>query len=298
MPDRATSDWVTLLRPRQWSKNLLLYAAFLFTAGGAWSPDDLGDAFALFARATLALLAFSALSSAGYVLNDARDVERDRAHPRKRERPLAAGRIDARTATIAAAVCVAAGLLLAAPLGPGFVVVATAYLGGAALYSLALKHLAVLDISAVAALFALRVLAGAVAIEVAASPWILVCTFTGALYVAAVKREQERRLLGAGSSAHRAGLGARSRWPALTAAGSGVATVGLYAAYAWTAENVPADGSMLLTAPLVALAVGRYWQVAMRRLERDADEIAFRDPVVLALVVGFLALAVSILLAR
>jgi len=290
------SDWVTLLRPRQWSKNLLLYAAFLFAAGSAWSLEVPGDAASLFLRATLAMVAFSALSSAGYVLNDVSDIERDRAHPRKRERPLATGRVDIRTARAVAAGCVATGILLAAPLGPGFVIVAGAYLGGAVLYSLVLRQFPVLDIAAVAALFALRVFAGAVAIEVTASPWIIVCTFVGALFVAAVKREQERRLLGGGAAAHRAALRAPSRWPALVAVAAGSATAILYLVYAWRAEDVPPDGTMLLTVPVVVLALLRYWRVAMARLDRDVDEVAFQDPLVLALIVAFLVLAVAILL--
>ncbi|MGE3961616.1 MAG: UbiA family prenyltransferase [Dehalococcoidia bacterium] len=288
-------DWIALTRPRQWSKNLLLYAAFFFTAGDAW--DDLADALPLLARATLGFLAFCALSAAGYALNDVRDAELDGRHPRKRQRPVAAGRIEEAAALRAAYILVAVGLVLSLPLGWWFAAAALGYLAGTFGYSAALKRLPVVDVVSVAGLFALRALAGALAIEVDASLWILVCTFAGALFVVSVKRQQEQWLLGAEAGAHRETLDARSRWPRWLVALSGSATVGLYVQYTLSAPNLPDDGSMTwLTAPFVLAAVARYYAVARAHPERDAEEIAFRDPVTLMLVVGFVAAAVGRLL--
>lgn len=287
-------NWIALARPRQWSKNLLLYAAFLFTAGDAWEFGE-RDVLTLFARASLAFVAFCALSSAGYLLNDVRDAALDREHPRKRMRPVAAGRVSPVRAVRGAWLLVAVGIALSAPLGEGFVAAAIAYLAGTVAYTVALKRLPLVDVAVVAGLFALRALAGALAIEVVASPWILVCTSAGALFVAAVKREQEQWLLGEHAPAHRETLTGRSRWPRWVVGGAAVATAVLYLAYTLTAPNLPDNGSMVATSPFVIAALSRYYVVARRYPHRDAEEVAFRDPVVLALVVGFVALAVTLL---
>ena len=288
-------DWIALARPRQWTKNLLLYAAFLFTAGDAWNiNEDMGEAGGLFLRASLGFVAFCLLSSAGYLLNDARDTDRDRAHPRKRERPIAAGRISAGAAYRVGGMLALVGLAAGAPLGVQFGLVALAYLAGTGAYTLWLKRLPVVDVAVVAGLFALRAVAGASAIEVDASPWIVICTFSGAAFVAAVKRQQEAWLMGDEASLHRESVSATASWPRALAILAAASTVVGYALYTLLAENVPDDGQMVVTLPFVVLAVARYWQVARRRPERDADEIAFRDPVVLALVASFVVVAVVV----
>lgn len=300
-------DWIALARPRQWTKNLLLYAPFLFTAGDTWGVGDDGEGARLVARVTLGVVAFCLLSSAGYLLNDARDAAVDRLHPKKRLRPIAAGRIDAAVAQRVAPVLALAGLAIASLLGIAFLVAAAVYLVGTAAYSLALRHLPIVDVLAVAGFFVLRVLAGAAAIDQPASPWIIACTFVGALFVASVKRQQDHWLLGADAHEHRRSMlgearaearseARRVRWPAALALGAGVATAGLYAWYAAFAENVPSDGTMLMSWPFVPIALVRYWYVAKARPDRDADEIAFRDPWVLVTVLGFLTVAVGTLI--
>ena len=288
------TDWIALARPRQWTKNLLLYAAYLFTAGDEWGVGDDGETVTFFLRASLGFAAFCLLSSAGYLLNDARDAERDRAHPRKRERPVAAGRISVTAAMRAAVVLAIAGTALSAPLGPWFVAAALGYLLAVVAYTYRLKTVPVVDVAVVAALFALRAVAGAIAIEVEASPWIVICTFSGAAFVAAVKRQQEAWLMGIDTPRHRQSVSADASWPRTLARVAAASTVIGYGLYAALAENVPDDGLMLVTLPFVVLAVARYWQVARRRPDRDADEIAFRDPVVLVLVVSFVVVAVVV----
>ena len=246
----------------------------------------------------MGFLAFSVLSSAGYLHNDAHDAALDRMHPRKRTRPIAAGRVQSQTALRAAAGLAAIGLAIGSALGVAFLAVTASYIVGVAAYTLALRRIAIVDVCAVAGLFVLRVLAGAIAIGVVASPWILGCTFAGALFVVSVKREQDRWLLGTEAGAHRHTLGGDARWPRVLTLAAGAATAGLYASYAAFATTVPAEGTMLASAPFVVLALVRYWLVARAHPDRDADEVAFRDPWVLLLVVGFLVTAVSILAAR
>lgn len=287
-------DWIALARPRQWSKNLLLYAAYLFTAGDEWGIGDDGETVSFFLRASLGFVAFCFLSSAGYLLNDARDAALDRAHPRKRHRPVAAGRISPAQARLGALGTAAGGLTVGAPLGVAFALAALSYLGGTTAYTLGLKRVPLVDVAVVASLFALRALAGAFAIGVEASPWIVICTFSGAAFVAAVKRQQERWLMGAEVARHRASIGGGVDWPRYVAGVAAIVTVVGYTLYALTAANLPEGGEMVLTVPFVVLALGRYWQVARAKPDRDADEIAFRDPAVLFLVIGFLVAAVGI----
>lgn len=292
------SQWIALARPRQWVKNLLLFAALLFTAGDGWTPSDPGSWLPLALRAALGFLVFCALSSGGYFLNDAHDAEADRAHPRKRERPVASGTITAEVATRAGGLLLVAGALAAFGLGVAFGLAALAYAAGTLLYSAALKRLPLLDTTVVAGLFALRAAAGAFAIEVTASPWLLACTFSGALFVTAVKRQQEARLLGPVVARHRSSTGvsvaARTALAALVV-GAAVATAGIYLAYALTAENLPEDGSMLVTAPLVAAGLARYWWVARTHTERDADEVVLRDPLLVVVVGAFVLLSLALL---
>lgn len=289
-------DWIALARPRQWSKNLLLYAAFLFTAGDEWTFEEPRVWLPMFLSATVAFLAFCLMSSAGYLLNDVRDAALDRAHPRKRDRPIASGRLEPVRVRHVAVILALAAFFVGGALGVWFLLALASYLTATIAYTFALKRIALLDVLTVAGLFALRALAGALAIDVEASPWIIVCTFAGALFVAAVKREQERWLLGDAAGAHRETLEGGAGWPRWVAGIAAVATAGLYLAYAATAPNLPASGSMLATVPLVVAALWRYRTVARARPDRDAEEVAFRDPVVLMLVVGFVALAVALLL--
>lgn len=297
--DRATfADRLSVARPRQWVKNLLLYAAFLFTAGEVWTLGDPGSWLPLLLRATAGVLLFSALSSAGYFLNDARDADADRAHPRKRERPVARGALAPEAARRDGLVLMVVALVASAALGPWFALAALGYALGTVAYSLGLKDVPVVDVMLVAALFALRAIAGAHAIQVVPSPWLIACAFAGALFVVAVKREQEQRLLGSNAPLHRAVFGIAASRSALRVlpSAAGLATAGLYTAYAATAPNLPGDGSMLLTAPLVAAGLGRYWHAARTNPTRDADEVLLRDPALFVLVGAFVIVSVGLLL--
>lgn len=171
------------LRPHQWLKNLVVLAALVFS-------KHLFDAPAL-ARALLALAVFCALAGAVYLVNDLADLERDRLHPLKRTRPLASGALPPALARTAAALLFAGALVASWALGPGFLACALAYPALGVAYSLGLKHVVILDVLAVALGFVLRAVAGAVAIGVHFSPWLLVCTILLALFLVLAKRRHE-----------------------------------------------------------------------------------------------------------
>lgn len=174
---------VRAMRPRQWIKNLLVIAAPL-AAGALFEPRVL-------LLTGLALIAFICVSSATYLINDVRDLDVDRAHPTKNERPIASGALSARTAIIAAIVLIIIGLGVAAIAGIGLVVVVVGYLIATLAYSLGLKHEPVIELGLLATGFLLRAIAGGVAADLPLSPWFLLVTGFGSLAVAAGKRYSE-----------------------------------------------------------------------------------------------------------
>ncbi len=175
---------VVAVRPQEWIKNLLVYAGVLFS--GKF------DEFDAIASATVTFLAFCAVASAGYLINDAHDAEHDRQHPTKRFRPIAAGELAVPTAIALAVVLLVVGLA-GALASEGLVVagLVLAYGIGTTLYSYVLKTEVILDVMTISGLFVLRVLAGAEAVDADASAYLLLCTGMVALFLGFTKRRQE-----------------------------------------------------------------------------------------------------------
>ncbi len=194
---RARGLWLSL-RPHQWFKNVFLFAALVFA-------KRLGDVAAL-GRAALGFLLFCALSSAVYLVNDVRDREQDRVHPTKQRRPIASGQIAPSLAVAAAVILFAAALGGAVALGRGFFLTAAAYVVLSLAYCFGLKQVVIVDVMAVAALYTLRAVAGAEAITVEISNWLLICTSLLALFLGFCKRRQELTSLDERGVAHRAVL--------------------------------------------------------------------------------------------
>lgn len=195
-------DILSAVRTRQWAKNGLLFAGFLF-AGRLRDFREAPEVFASeVARVLLAFACFCALSGAAYLINDWRDVERDRLHPIKKNRPLAAGKISFRTALFLIGFCLAVAIVTAwlvvkmEAQALYFPLTAVAYFLLTLAYSFVLKNAVIVDVLAVAAGFVLRIAAGCVALPVEISRWILFCTFTLALFIALCKRRAEILELG------------------------------------------------------------------------------------------------------
>ena len=180
-----------LLRPRQWTKNALLFAALVF-AEKLFVPEA-------FLRASLAFVCFCLASSSAYVVNDLVDAPRDREHPEKRNRPIASGEVGRQPALMLALGLTAAALALSAALGAAFLGAVLVYLALTHFYSFVGKNIAILDAMLVAAGFVIRAVAGAVAIPVPYSDWFVLCTLFLALFLALSKRRAE--LLRAGDAA-------------------------------------------------------------------------------------------------
>lgn len=276
-----------LLRPRQWIKNLLLFAALVF-AKQLGVPRSVG-------LALLAFTAFCLASSSVYVVNDLVDVERDRAHPEKRRRPIASGEVSPRAAALAAAALTAAALAVAFGIGRGFGAAVIVYLGLSHFYSLAGKNVVVLDVMLVAAGFVIRAVAGALAIRVPYSDWFVLCTLFLAMFIAFSKRRAELAAAGDGAPRSRPVLAVYTdgTLAAFTAA-SMAASVISYSLYVQDTHEKLAHGAGLLpfTVPFVIFVIFRYHLLVERGgIGEKPEETVLRDGPMLASLLGFAAVA-------
>ena len=276
------------LRPKQWTKNALVFAGIIFAARiGVWEK---------WVEALVAFAAYCSASSAAYLLNDLRDAEHDRLHPVKRLRPIARGELSERSAASLALALLATALVLGALLGIWTLALLLGFFALQAAYSLGLKHLVLLDVAAIAGLFVIRAAAGAVAVHVRISPWLLACTALLALFLALAKRRAEIDLVAAAATPGRPVLARYSRplldW-LLTALA--MVTVLSYTAYTLTAGN---SRWMAATIPFVVFEIGRYvWLVRGHGAGEEPEEVLLRDLPLLASIVAWAAACGAILLA-
>jgi 4-hydroxybenzoate polyprenyltransferase len=240
------------MRPRQWTKNIIVYAALVF--------DQQFFNIEAFLRTTAGFILFCLISSAVYIFNDIADVESDRQHPDKKHRPIASGKLPLSVAWTSGIVLVVISLPLGYLLSPAFFVVLLVYFLLIVAYSLWLKHFAILDVLVIAAGFVLRVHAGVTLITVERfSPWLYVLTTLFALYIGFGKRRSELALLSHGAGAHRKVLDGYTL-PLLDQYITIVSgtTIVVYALYTFFAPNVPANHTMMLTIPFVIYGIFRY----------------------------------------
>jgi 4-hydroxybenzoate polyprenyltransferase len=288
LPPRRSAPRAALVavRPRQWTKNLLLFAGIVFAAklGDGWRWLDAVAAFA----------AYCAASSAAYLVNDVRDAAHDRAHPVKRTRPIARGELTHRAAYALAAALGVAAAALVAPLG----LVSLAFLAGfvalQAAYTLSLKHVVLIDVMAISGLFVVRAAAGAAAVHVRISPWLLLCTALLALFLALAKRRGELVLVGAEATPGRPVLEGYSlalvdQLVSVVAA----CTVISYSLYTFTARDSKA---MMVTIPFVVFGVFRYLFLVHRQdLGEEPEEVLLRDVPILVCMAAWAACAALLL---
>ncbi|MBI2828007.1 MAG: decaprenyl-phosphate phosphoribosyltransferase [Acidobacteria bacterium] len=250
------------LRPEQWTKNLLLFAGVLF--GGRLLELD------AVLLATAAFAVFCGLSGAVYVFNDVSDRDADRQHPLKRTRPIAAGDLPAPAALLAAAAITAVAMTGALLVSPALAGVAAGYAGLLLLYSVALKHVVIIDVLTIAGGFVLRAVAGAVVVSVPIGSWLLVCTTLLALFLALSKRRHELLLLGEGAVDHRRILDEYS--PYLLDQMIAVVTASTliaYTVYATSADTALRLGTarLGLTIPFVLYGIFRYLYLVHQKRE-------------------------------
>ena len=286
------------LRPRQWTKNLLVFFALFFTAGEEWSLGDLDSVVEHVSKSTAAFVLFCAVTGVVYLVNDLFDVERDRAHPVKRHRPVASGALPPWVAWAAAIILAAVSLALSFLLEPLFGGAALGYLALMLAYSALLKHVVLLDVFSISAGFVLRAVAGAAALHVPISPWLYTCTGLGALLIALGKRRSELVQAGDGAGRQRGTLGLYTV-PLLDQLIAVVApsTLVAYTLYTFTSPNVPENHAMMLTIPFVVYGLFRYvYIVHSTGLGEVPEEMLITDRPLIASILLWLASAAAVLL--
>lgn len=283
--------WIRALRPKQWTKNALVFAALIF-AHQFQDPRQVWTSF-------VAFLFFCALASAVYLVNDLCDLSEDRKHPRKCRRPLAAGVISPATGVVSSLLLGALGLggFFALNLPSG--IIAVSYLALQAVYSLRLKHVVIMDVLCVALGFVLRAAVGATAINVAISPWLLICTILLALFLALSKRRQELQSWGPEAVHHRRILGEYS--PYLLDQMIAVVTASTlmsYCLYTISERTVTELGTdkLMYTIPFVIYGIFRYLYLVHQRDAGEApDRVLLTDLPLLLNVVLYGMAVLSIL---
>jgi 4-hydroxybenzoate polyprenyltransferase len=277
------------LRPKQWTKNLLVFAGLLFTLQAKHPASDTLRVIAAFAI-------FCLLSGTVYLINDIVDADNDRKHPKKRFRPIASGRVSTVAATVTAILLGVGSLIAALALDRLFGITAIAYIILAVAYSFSLKHVVIVDVLTLAAGFVLRAVAGALVIHVSISEWLLVCTTLLALFMGLAKRRNELVTLSDEAANHRKIL--QEYTPALldqmiliTAA----CTVMAYMFYTFMSKTgAGSHRYMMMTIPFVIYGLFRYlYLVHTRNLGGSPEAVLLEDkPLMINIILWLITVAV------
>ena len=283
---------IRLARPQQWIKNLIVLFPVVFAL-------RVGDATA-WCRAGLAMLAFCLASSSVYIVNDLRDREKDRLHPRKRNRPLAAGLVAPGVALASAAALLLAGAAVAWIVSPLTLLIILAYLLLQTAYTFWLKSRMIVDVVCIAMGFVLRAAAGGVAIRVELSPWLFICAFTICLFMGFCKRRSEAAVIADDELAalHRRTLPGYtpSLLTHLTTLSAALAIVA-YLLYASSSRTVEHFGTIYLiyTLPLVIYGVCRFEMLSALSIYADPTEVILRDRALQATLAFWAAAVVAVI---
>lgn len=281
------------IRPEQWTKNLIVFAALIFSRR-LLDPAAVGHSLAAF-------LIFCALSGVVYIVNDVSDREADRQHPLKARRPIASGVLGVSVALVWAAVLTVVALVAAVRVNAAFALVAASYLVLFALYTRWFKHIVILDVLVIAIGFALRAQAGGLAIGVPVSDWLLVCTVLLALFLGLSKRRHELTLLAGRATEHRRILEEYSSYLLDQMIGVVTAsTLMAYIIYCTSPETTERFGTdlLVLTTPFSIYGIFRYLYLVHRKDGGGSpSEILLTDRPLLACV-GLWGLAVIAIIYR
>jgi len=284
------------LRPKQWTKNVVVLAALVFAAGDRSQQINWMD---LLGNALAAMLLFCMASSSVYLLNDIKDVELDRAHPEKKNRPIAAGQVSIGFALLLSMVLIVLAVLGSWFIAPELAGVIVGYFTLQLLYVYGLKQVALVDLFVIAIGFVLRALAGAVAIKVLISPWLLLCTLLLALFLALCKRRQEMVLQLDQPNETRPSLsGYNEKLLDQLIAMTGASTLVCYALYTQWPETVAKFGSHNLgfTLPFVMFGLFRYVTLVYHHQQGERPEqVLLTDPPLLITVALYAAVTVGVM---
>ncbi|UCD99110.1 MAG: decaprenyl-phosphate phosphoribosyltransferase [Chloroflexota bacterium] len=278
------------MRPQQWLKNTLIFTALVF-------DEKLLDTQAVLIT-SLGFLLFCFVSSSVYLLNDTTDVEADRQHPKKRNRPIASGALPISLAQWVVVLFLVISFPLAYLLSPGFCIILLLYLVLNLSYSRWLKHIVIVDVFVLASFYVLRVVSGLTLIEVTRfSPWLYVVTTLLALYIGLGKRRAELSLLSDEAHIHRRVLGGYTiplldQYITIVSA----TTVVAYSLYTFSAPNLPANHAMMLTIPFAIYGILRYLYLVQTNQGGGAPEEELFTDRPLQITIIFWGLAVLLIL--
>lgn len=265
--------YIDLLRPYQWYKNLLVFLPVFFV-GGLFDPT-------MVVPTVLAFLALCAVSSCNYILNDYLDIDKDRQHPEKRHRPLASGKVNSTIALVVAALLLGCGSIIAQGLGNNvfYSVVGLFLLSG--VYSLLLKHVLFADVLVIATNFVIRAVTGAFAISVIISPWLVLCTFLLALFLAVGKRHADLLFLKKDAKHHRATL--EHYTPEITSALLILSTTAFTMSY--SLYSLSRHEKLLVTIPFALYVLFRYfWFIYTgNKIARHPEKIIKDLPIIIGI---------------
>ena len=269
---RQLRAFLKTMRPKQWVKNGVIFAALVF--------DEKLLRWPYLWRTAVGFLLFCLISGVVYTINDVVDLEKDRQHPKKKYRPLASGQLSPRVAIVLAIIVAIVSLLLSVLLNPLFALILAGYLLLQIAYSFVLKHIVLLDVMAIAAGFVLRVAAGVPLVDAERfSPWLFICMTLLALFLGLGKRRGELVLLGGDAMNHRASL--QDYNLEFLDQLIGIVTASMivaYALYTFSAPNLPPDHWMMLTIPFVIYALFRYiYLIHVVGITQAPDEVVLTD---------------------
>lgn len=285
-------DYVFLLRPKHWIKNLFIFAALIFSL----NLFDIGK----FIISLRAFIAFSLISSFVYIINDIVDIEQDKRHPKKRNRPIASGKIALVNALLISIFCLIAGLIIAYFINLNTLIVITIYVIINILYSIKIRNVVILDVITIALGFILRIIAGATAIEVGFSSWILLTTFSIALVLGFGKRRGEILLTSNNFSEDTRSVLKQYNIQYLDSIiiSSVTLTIISYALYTIDSEVIYRFGTdkLIYTVPFVIYGIFRYLYV-IYKFDNDGDptEIVLKDKLIIYIVIIWILIIVGLI---
>jgi 4-hydroxybenzoate polyprenyltransferase len=283
---KGLAAYLKVMRPKQWTKNLIVYAPLIF-AGKANDPH-------LLLIATICLVSFCLASSSVYIVNDILDREADKLHPTKCRRPIAAGQVSLPGAWVLAFILAAGALSLAFAVRHALILVLLGYLILTVSYSFVLKHLSILDVLSIATGFLLRAVAGAVAVYVPTSGWFLLCTGLGAIFLALEKRRREISVLQTSADAHRPALHGYTQQ--LLDRMEALVLPSLLTAYVFYSFQSIHGQWMMLTVPFVVYGLMRYQQLSCsgETLTAAPEEVLLKDRSIQVTVILWLLTSVGV----
>jgi 4-hydroxybenzoate polyprenyltransferase len=289
-PSVATAI-IQAMRPKQWVKNLILFAPLIFSFN-IRDTEKIMEAAAAFG-------VFCLLSSAVYLFNDVADRKNDRQHPIKKTRPIASGALSVVTALVVSGVLLVVAFTGAALLNHAFLIAASIYLVNNLLYTFRIKHVVLVDVGSIALGFVVRVIAGTMVIGVEASEWLIMCTILLAFFLGFAKRRHELVLLGEANSNHRQVLGDYSRelLDQLIMISAACALVS-YAIYTVSEKAVTSFGTtnMIYTVPFVLYGLFRYlYLIHLKDRGGDPTKVLLTDGPLIFNVVLWLAACIGII---